>query len=182
MGIDKFLIDKKLDTLLRWAAHPNIFRIIFIDWSKTAFFIENLNKFEEMLDFLLASLNGNGHYHAAKDFITQVHSIGKSVSGNLVVETIRGLLSECNGTPDYLILNQITAIPEKTASTFSENVTKKESLPPSQAPPPSLNSNLSVSHTPVIWKKRPSWSSSTRQPRIKIQDNEPPKKRLRRDV
>ncbi|KJA29810.1 hypothetical protein HYPSUDRAFT_210675 [Hypholoma sublateritium FD-334 SS-4] len=108
-GVGKFLVDKKLDGLLQSMVKDGDFTS-FMDWSRWHFCTPREYKDDYPLDFLVAAFIGNGHYRTAKDFIEKLHRGGKSCSASLVVATIRGLLAECNGLPDNLLLEQIAAI------------------------------------------------------------------------
>ncbi|KJA29801.1 hypothetical protein HYPSUDRAFT_196135 [Hypholoma sublateritium FD-334 SS-4] len=117
MGVDKFLVDKKLNGILQWTvAHPVIFQS-FLNLSEMKFPAAEKYHFEEMLDFLLAALNGNEQYHTAKVFIVKLHAAGKSCSASLVVETIRGILSDWNSNSSHehfvRAVKQITQIPQQ---------------------------------------------------------------------
>ncbi|KJA29807.1 hypothetical protein HYPSUDRAFT_196141 [Hypholoma sublateritium FD-334 SS-4] len=187
IGIDKFLIDKKLDKILKWIVHPLIFQSL-VDWS-TDFPTTKMYKFEEVLDFLLGALNGNGHYQTAKDFIIKMHTVGKSCSGSLVVETIRGLLSEGNGTLDNSILKQMTAIPQPPPTVTPASGSNEGLLRPSgkyslldyldlwspeiQAPPVVASTSKKRAPSPGQAASKPSSSYPV--------GDKPPKKRSRKD-
>ncbi len=115
IGNDKFLVDKRLDQILQRIANRSAFRS-FVDWSGSHYY-NSIEKVDLIHNFLLAAFNGNGHYQVAKDFIIEMHAIGRPCMASLVVETVRGLLSECNGTPDYSTLKKITAIPRQVPDT-----------------------------------------------------------------
>ena len=111
IGNDKFLVDRRLVQILQRIVNRDAFRS-FVDWSGSHYY-NSTEKVDLIHNFLLAAFNGNGDYQAAKDFITEMHAIGRPCMASLVIETIRGLLSECNGMPDYSTLKKITAIPQQ---------------------------------------------------------------------
>lgn len=158
-GVEKFLIDKKLDqVLIRTVNHPDFVERTHSQLLKHLLFSDEQKYMaDEMPDFLLAALNGNGNYHTAKDLIIKLHTAETFCSASLVADTIRGLLSESNGMAesDNLMLNQIAEISKR----------------PPNALPTSEKENQSYSSGPT----------SSKDPESCAPGDKRPKKRTRKD-
>ncbi|KJA29802.1 hypothetical protein HYPSUDRAFT_31809 [Hypholoma sublateritium FD-334 SS-4] len=117
----------------------NICNPTFItDSDKGSFHPTEQHRLEEIYDFFLAALNGSGQYRKATDFLTALHSVGKSCSVSLVADTIRGLLSDCASSPgNFRFIERIAVLSQRPPSGIPASVAKmREASEDSQSAPP----------------------------------------------